>query len=119
LLVYPGELEQIAEVQRKLAGQFDLADRVYDFWLMQEKDVWLAKSNMPYPSSMLAMMVNVQACRKFRTVVELCRRSEAFRIGPEAVGLVQPVLDVQRRPQAIRAQMAYPDLFSRAATTAA
>jgi hypothetical protein len=78
MLFYPGEEERIANLQLKLASQFDLADRVYDFWLKQEKDEWLAKSKVPMPSVMLAMMLNVQACRKFRTIVELCRRSEAF-----------------------------------------
>ena len=43
----------------------------------------------------------------------------AGRTGPESTAVVQPWLDAKALPQAIGAQMAYPDLSSRAATTAA
>lgn len=73
---FVGELERSAELQNNLADLFDLAESVFNFWLRQDKENW--KARIPNESANLALVLDVQACRLFRSVIEDCSRSEGF-----------------------------------------
>src|ERR1051326_8592249 len=73
---FPGEEEQCNEVREALGGHFKLADRVFDSWLSQPKDEAISKSTLPTPTMNLAMALDVQATRLFRSVIEQCWRGE-------------------------------------------
>jgi hypothetical protein len=77
---FPGEEQRSAEVQENLAPAFELAEGLYSFWLTAEKDRWLAKSALPPLGIHLTMLLDVQALRLFRSVIEDCRRCEAFSV---------------------------------------
>jgi Family of unknown function (DUF5677) len=75
---FPDENERVHDLESNLARQFEFAERFYRFWLERPKDRWLSRSNLPENSLHLAMLLNIQACRQFRSMVEECRRGEAF-----------------------------------------
>jgi len=75
---FANEDEWSAEVQKNLAAAFDLAQGLFNFWLTAEKDAWVAKTTLPPLGVSLAMMLDVQALRLFRSVVEQCERCEGF-----------------------------------------
>src|SRR5947207_2628309 len=89
---FPGEEARLAELGTTLARPFDLAEAIYNSWLTHEKDKWVRQSKLPYVSVMLAMLLNVQACRMYRSVVELCRRGEALNAAILARTLFETVL---------------------------
>jgi hypothetical protein len=89
-----GEEERSAEVQKNLAPAFDLAEALFNFWLMQEKDEHVDKSTLPPLTKYLAMMLDVQACRLFRSVVAECRRSEGFTASILSRSLFETILGV-------------------------
>jgi hypothetical protein len=91
---FPGERQRSAEVQRNLAPAFDLAEAVFNFWLIQEKDKWIAKSTLPPLGIHLAMMLDVQACRLFRSIIEESRRCEGFNARILSRSLFETVLGV-------------------------
>jgi Family of unknown function (DUF5677) len=76
--LFPGEEDRIDEVSRHLATELEFADRLYRFWVEAPKDKWLNKSSLPETSKHLAMLLNIQVYRQFRSIVEDCRRAEAF-----------------------------------------
>jgi hypothetical protein len=95
MLSFPNEEERSATVQRSLAKEFDLADRAYTFWLLQLKDEWLENSKLPRHVLELAMLLNLQACRHFRSIVEHCGRCEALNANIIARSLFETVLAQQ------------------------
>ncbi len=91
---FPGEKKRAAEVQEKLADAFNLAEALFNFWLTAEKDEWIAKSTLPTAGIHLSMMLDVQALRLFRSVIEQCRRCEGFNASILARSLYESVLGV-------------------------
>jgi Family of unknown function (DUF5677) len=89
---YADERTRTAEVQKNFADLFRMAESLFNFWLTQEKDKWTA--NVPIASANLALILDVQACRLFRSVVEDCRRAEAFNAGILARTLFETTLGV-------------------------
>jgi hypothetical protein len=89
---FPQEQERSAKMQKNLASAFDLAEAMFNFWLLQEKDHWIAKSKLPPLAINLAMMLDVQACRLFRSVIEACRRCEAFSASILSRALFETIL---------------------------
>lgn len=78
ILKFPDEDKLSAEVQARLAAEFDFARRLYGFWIRHPKDEWLDKSRLPGHTLDLAMLLNVQLYRQFRSVHDECCRCEAF-----------------------------------------
>lgn len=78
ILHFPGEEELSNDVHRFLATEFDFARRLYGYWVTHPKDIWLSKSTLPGHTLDLAMILNVQLYRQFRSVYEECSRCEAF-----------------------------------------
>lgn len=78
LFPYPDEDDASAVAQQALRAEFDFARRMYNFWMMREKDRFI--NNCPFDDQILgaALMLNTQACREFRTATELCLRCEAY-----------------------------------------
>lgn len=89
---FPNEGERSAEVQTVLAQQFELAEAMYNVWLTHDKDRWYAKSKHPRQILVAAMMLDVQACRQFRSIVEECRRGEGFNASIICRSLYETVL---------------------------
>jgi hypothetical protein len=89
---FAGEQKRSAEVQKNLCALFSLAESLFNFWLDQDKDKWAAK--IPIESGNLALILDVQACRLFRSVVEECRRCEAFNASILARTLFENTLGV-------------------------
>jgi hypothetical protein len=73
---FPEENARSAKVQQNLADLFDLAESLYDYWLDQDKNRW--RASVPVLSANLALTLDVQALRLFRSVVQDCQRAEAF-----------------------------------------
>jgi hypothetical protein len=95
LLPFPEEERRAADLRSALDRPFDLADAIYNSWLTYEKDKWLRQSALPYESLTLAMLLNVQACRLYRSVVDMCRRGEALSTNILARTLFETVLGQQ------------------------
>ena len=87
---FVGEQERSTEVQRNLADLFSLAESLFNYWLDQRKDKWTAQ--VPIESANLALILDVQACRLFRSVIEECQRCEAFNASILARSLFETTL---------------------------
>src|SRR5687768_17099656 len=77
MIPFPDEADRTAQAHANLQVPFEFANRLYNFWLMRPKDRSIDRSGLPGHVLHLAMMLNIQACRQFRSVVEECRRCEA------------------------------------------
>jgi Family of unknown function (DUF5677) len=86
------EDERSSLVQANLADHFDFAEALFNFWLDQGKNRW--DHTVPIESANLALILDVQACRLFRSVIEDCRRCEAFNASIFARTLFETVLAV-------------------------
>jgi hypothetical protein len=75
---FPGEKQRSEEMQANLCDEFGLAERTYTFWCLQPKDRWLEASCLSPKVTHTAMLLNMQACRQFRSVIEECKRAEAI-----------------------------------------
>jgi hypothetical protein len=73
---FAGEEERSALIQEHLAARFDLAESLYNVWLDMDRNKWT--KNIPPASATLALILDVQACRLFRSVIEQCRRCEGY-----------------------------------------
>ena len=117
MMHFPNESEQVAQVHQALGDHLGHADRLLRFWLKCEKDKWLDRSTLPGIVQDLAMLLNIQACRQFRSVIEECRRSEGFcgsilsrslfetvlaqqfTLSPAVCIVVAPELDSAKKPK--------------------
>jgi hypothetical protein len=73
---FPGEHDRSTEVQQNLADLFNLAEAIFNFWRDQDKNRW--KTIVPMASANLALILDVQAMRLFRSITQDCKRAEAF-----------------------------------------
>lgn len=79
MLEFPGQQVRKSELHRELADEFDLAERIFEFWMSTPKDEWLAKSPLsPIVKRGIAMPLNTQACRLFRSLICLCADGDAY-----------------------------------------
>jgi hypothetical protein len=78
MLAPPDEPQLMQEIQLKLGTLFDHADRLYSHWQTQGKNEWLNKSKLSANVIDLSMALNVQACRLYRSLVELAQRGDAY-----------------------------------------
>jgi hypothetical protein len=65
-----------AEVQGNLMDLFKLAESSFNYWFDQDKNNW--RAGVPMLTANLALTLDVQALRLFRTVIQDCKRAEAF-----------------------------------------
>jgi hypothetical protein len=79
-------------VQQNVADLFSLAESLFNSWLTQDKNNWTAKT--PNESANLALILDIQACRLYRSVIEECRRCEAFNASILARTLFETTLGV-------------------------
>jgi hypothetical protein len=91
---FRNEEQRAAEVRARLAPAFELAEGLFNFWLTAEKDSWIAKSTLSPLSLHLAMLLDVQALRLFRSVIEQSRRCEGFCATILSRSLYESVLGV-------------------------
>jgi hypothetical protein len=89
---FPKEHGRSAEVQQNLADLFDLAESLFNYWLDQDKNHW--RAGVPTQSANLALILDVQALRLFRSIVIDCRRAEAFTASILTRTLFETVLAV-------------------------
>lgn len=75
---FPDEAEAGARVQDCLSDAFQLAESLLNVWLTHDKDRCLRNSNLPDVVLLMGMALDVQACRLFRSVIEECKRCEAY-----------------------------------------
>src|SRR5262245_45082988 len=73
---FPDEDARSAEVQENLAELFNLAESSFNYWFDQDKNNWMA--GVPMVTANLALTLDVQALRLFRSIVQDCKRDEAF-----------------------------------------
>jgi hypothetical protein len=76
MLDFPGFDERSAEIQESYRADFELARRMFSSWVHRPIDRWLFKSELPGEVLSLSYMLNIQACRQFRSVIELCKIGE-------------------------------------------
>ena len=89
---FPDESGRSEEVQRKLVEAFDFAEALLNFWLRHDKNGHYARSNLPRQCLILAIGLDVQGCRLFRSVIDDCRRCEAYTASILARSLYETVL---------------------------
>jgi hypothetical protein len=75
-----------------LVRPFDLAEAIYNSWLTHPKGRWIQQSKLSNRVVTLAILLDVQACRLFRSVVEECRRCEGLNASILARSLFETVL---------------------------
>lgn len=73
---FAGEEERSALVQENLADLFSLAESLFNAWLDMDRNRW--SENIPTESANLALILDLQACRLYRSVIEACQRCEAY-----------------------------------------
>ncbi len=88
----PGEQNRSAELQGNLADLFNLAESLFNYWLGQDKNSW--RAGVPMEAANLALILDVQAVRLFRSIVEDCKRAEAFTASILTRTLFETVLAV-------------------------
>jgi len=92
MLDFPGHTDRIASIQQQFSAELKLAKRMFSSWMCRPIERWLYKSDLPGEVTGLSWMLNTQACRQFRSVVELCRIGEAENANALARGLFETVL---------------------------
>lgn len=90
--MFPSESERVAELQTTLGPHFDFARRLFRYWLRAPKDKALDRSRLAGVVIDLAMTMNVQACRLFRSVIEECSRAEDLSANIVCRSLFETVL---------------------------
>jgi hypothetical protein len=73
---FPAEDARSAEVQENLAELFNLAESSFNYWLDQDKNKW--KADVPMLTANLALTLDVQGLRLYRSIIQDCKRAEAF-----------------------------------------
>jgi hypothetical protein len=89
---FPDEENRVEQVSNDLARKFEFAERIFGYWLETPKDKWLSKSSLPHNVKHVAMMLNVQAIRQFRSIVIECRNVEAISANIVARSLYETVV---------------------------
>jgi hypothetical protein len=92
MLEFPGIEARCRAIEEELHYELDLATRMFSFWYHRPTDRWLEKANLDCRVKQVAMALNVQACRQFRSVVQLCRVGEAFNANIIARSLYETTL---------------------------
>lgn len=92
MLQFYGEEKRTAEIQNNLAEFFNLAERIHIFWLTGEKTKWHNESKLPPIVTNVCAIIDVQALRKFRSIVEECSRGEARNAAIIARSLFETLL---------------------------
>lgn len=78
MLKFDGEEERSKVLQESLREQFEYAAKVYEFSARIERTSWYQKNKIEKELSRVTGLLNVQACRLYRSIVEDCKRGEAF-----------------------------------------
>src|SRR5207245_5877914 len=73
---FPGEQLHSTEVRTALADLFSFAEALLNFWLDLDKSRWT--TSVPMQSANLALILDAQACRLLRSVIEQCQRADGF-----------------------------------------
>lgn len=94
MLDFPDADERASDIQRQFNAEIEIASRMFAVWLNRPLDGWLRRSELPGECLSIAWMLNTQACRQFRSVVELCRIGEAYNATIVARSLFETTLAV-------------------------
>ncbi len=101
MLQFPDEEKRCKQLQLALGSQFDLAEHAYSYWLTRPENSYLLNSsetpwprtvNVPRKTIHLAMTMNVQMLRLFRSAVEMCSRGESLSANILTRSLYETVL---------------------------
>ncbi len=95
MLKHPEEDRYSKEVRKSLEAQFGHAERTYSHWLKQKKKCWLAQSRLSDHVLCLAMTLNVQICRLFRSIIDDCSRCESYTANILSRSLFETILALQ------------------------
>jgi len=94
VLEFPRTNERAKELNSKYRAEFDTASRMFAVWMSRPLGQRLAKSSLPGEVGGLTILLNTQACRQFRSIIELCRIGEAENAIVLARSLFETVLAV-------------------------
>lgn len=75
---FPGEERRTTEIQENLREQFEYCEHIYKFWIETDFDRWMEKAQVNERVCLLVGILHVQAFRLYRSIVEECKRGEAF-----------------------------------------
>jgi hypothetical protein len=89
---FPGENERREEVANNLRGFFNVAESLHNFWLNHPKVYWIEKSKLPPLITTVAVMLDIQASRLFRSAIEECKRCQGYSANIIARSLFETVL---------------------------
>lgn len=76
MIPFPDEDKNSVAVQETAAIEFEFAERAYRVWLEMSKRP--SRPGIALHVFNVAMLLNLQACRLFRSIVEECQRGEGF-----------------------------------------
>ncbi|MEX2306208.1 MAG: hypothetical protein WD738_01365 [Pirellulales bacterium] len=76
MLEFPGLAKRVEEIQGQNREALDLAARMFSTWINFPIIHWLRESELFGVILSLSYMLHFQACRQFRSVVELCKIGE-------------------------------------------
>jgi Family of unknown function (DUF5677) len=92
--LFPDEEVRKEEIRVRLAQSFDVAEAALNFWLRHDKNGCLSASRLPYSCLFVAVGLDVQCCRLFRSVIEECGRCEAYTANILTRSLYETVLGI-------------------------
>ena len=98
MLRFPNELAEIRRLKSGIGCQVQMASEVTDFWLHLPFGKLLEECRQTTTTVVVAMALNTQATRQFRTAVELCERAEG---ADKATGLKSYVQEHARDATAL------------------
>jgi hypothetical protein len=89
---FPGTLKKASELEGKLEVYFELASRLLSAWLRRPYSQALESSQLDVHVLNLAILLDIQATRQFRTVVTLCQIGEGQNAEIVARALFETVI---------------------------
>jgi len=78
MIDFPNHDALIAKAHEALHSQFEFSERVFNYWIGQEKNKYLWRGHLDELVVNVGATLDVQACRQFRTVIDLCQRCEGY-----------------------------------------
>lgn len=92
MLNFPDFERRTTEIQETHAAAFELAGCMFSAWINRPVQRWLFTSELPGEVLGMTYLLNIQACRQFRSVVELCKAGEGENAEILARSLFETVL---------------------------
>src|SRR4051812_47738043 len=92
MLEFANTERRTEDIHGQYHAEFEIAARMFSVWMNRTWSRSLSRSELPVQTLYLSMLLNVQVCRQYRTIVELCKTCEAHNASIVARSLFETVL---------------------------